>query len=101
MGMIESGVRRITRLVGFVQKLGESRLVEKQPCEVKELIEDALNVFGSQLSDKVVSHKNFDPQELYIKGYNSELQQAFHQIFTNAEQSIHQEGEINIDTAKE
>lgn len=101
IGMIESGVRRITRLVGSVQRLGESRLGEKQPCEIKELIEDSLIALRSQMSDKVVISKDLDPEILYVKGYNGELQQALHQIFTNAEQSISHRGEIHIETARE
>lgn len=101
IGMIESGVRRITRLISSVQKLGESRLGEKQPCEIKVLIEDALNSLRNQMSDKVIISKTFDSESLYVKGYNGELQQAFHQIFTNAEQSIIQHGEIHIETARE
>lgn len=101
IGMIESGVRRITRLVGSVEKLGESRLGEKQPCEIRALIEDALHVFGNQFSDRVVISKDFEAEELYVKGYNGELQQALHQIFSNAEQSIAQQGEIRIETARE
>ncbi len=101
LGMIESGVRRITRLVGSVQKLGESRLGEKQPCEVKALIEDALIALRSQMGDKVIISKDLDPESLYVRGYNGELQQALHQIFTNAEQSIVKQGEIHIETARE
>ncbi len=101
IGMIESGVRRITRLISSVQKLGESRLGEKKPCEVKELIEGTLDILGNQMSDKVIISKNFDSESLFVKGYDGELQQAFHQIFSNAEQSINQEGKIHVETSKE
>lgn len=96
LGMVEAGVRRITRLIKSLQKLGVSRLGEKKPCHINELIDNSLIVLEGHFKDRVKVHKTYEQEDLYVKGYDGELQQAIHQILANADQSIKDAGEINI-----
>lgn len=96
IGMVEAGVRRISRLLKSLQKLGISRLGEKKACSVHRLVDNSLDFFETSFDGRVTVTKDFQEKDLFVTGYEGELQQAIYQVMANADQSIKGEGAIDI-----
>ncbi|NIJ45603.1 PAS domain S-box-containing protein [Wenyingzhuangia heitensis] len=96
----ETAITRISSIVKGLNQFSNDTNVIDNNCNIHSIINNCLAVLSNQTSSKIIFNKQYDSQELLIKGKSNKLHQVFINILLNAIQSILNTGTITIKTHK-
>ncbi len=95
--IVNEGVSRASTIVKNLSKFSKPEDNKSLvPCEIQEMIEQALILLYNQTKNRIKIIKHFDGTKHLVAGNLNRLQQVFMSILLNAIQSIPEEGEIEI-----
>jgi PAS domain S-box-containing protein len=96
--IIDEGVSRASNIVKSLSHFSRSGENMRETCELGEIIDNSLTILQNKLKHKVEVTKSIDHSGLKVLGNEGKLHQAVLNILTNAEQSIEDQGTIDIST---
>ncbi len=97
---IRSGAERTAEIVKSLRTFSRLDETEIKSADLHENIDSTLVILHNQYRNKVLMHKQYSSEYLYIECYPGQLNQVFMNIISNAIQAIDQQGEIFIETEK-
>ena len=91
------GLNRVSAIVANLKKVSHSGDLEKEPCDVNELIDEALKVVWSELKYTMKVHKDFGTLSNLLC-HGGEITQVLMNLFLNASYACEENGELDIRT---
>ena len=92
-------IHRLDEVAAGVLNLGRPRSVEKEPCSVHSLLDDALDVMGAQLGEQNVTvERDFEGELDSLSGNAEALKAAFLNLLLNAAEAMPDGGKLRIAT---
>ena len=91
------GLNRVSAIVANLKKVSHSGDLEKDSCDVNELIDEALKVVWSELKYTMKVHKDFGTLSNLLC-HGGELTQVLMNLFLNASYACEENGELDIRT---
>lgn len=100
LNSIKNGIERSSAIIKGLNQFSRNNKEHNEQCEIHSIINNCLEMINNQIKNRVEIIKNYCCENLVIIGNVGELHQAFLNILNNAQQSILNEGIINICTQK-
>ena len=91
------GLNRVSAIVANLKKVSHSGDLEKDSCDINELIDEALKVVWSELKYTMKVYKDFGTLPNLLC-YGGEIIQVLMNLFLNASYACEDNGELNIRT---
>jgi signal transduction histidine kinase len=92
------GLNRVKEIVSNLNKVSHSGGVEKELCDINQLIEDSLKVVWNELKYCLTLHKNFnDVPKVYC--HQGEINQVLMNMFINAAHASNSKGDLSVTTS--
>ena len=91
------GLNRVSAIVANLKKVSHSGDLEKDACDVNELIDEALKVVWSELKYTMKVHKDFGTLSNLLC-HGGEITQVLMNLFLNASYACEENGELDIRT---
>ena len=95
---MELGVKRANKIVRSLSLFSKNSEKKNEVCDIHEMLDDCLVILSNQVKHRIEIEKLFASDDLFVKGNNANLYQAFLHILTNAEQAIEEQGYIRVKT---
>ena len=96
--IIKEGVDRASKIVKGLSHFSRSGISLSEYCNIHDIIDNCLVILQSEFKGRIQVVKNFEGEDLIIKGSEGKLHQAFLNILSNAHQAIVGSGTIEITT---
>lgn len=97
LGDSVKGLNRVSAIVANLKKVSHSGELEKDPCDINELIDEALKVVWSELKYTMKVHKEYGTLS-NILCHGGEITQVLMNLFLNASYACEENGELDIRT---
>ncbi len=97
LGDSVKGLNRVSAIVANLKKVSHSGELEKEPCDINELIDEALKVVWSELKYTMKVHKEYGTLS-NILCHGGEITQVLMNLFLNASYACEENGELDIRT---
>lgn len=98
LNSIDEGIERISGIVNGLGQFSRDNSSYNENCNIHAILDNCLVMLNNQLKRRIVVVKNFNHNQIIVKGNVGKLHQVFINILTNAVQAIESKGEIRIDT---
>jgi len=98
---LKTGVDRTANIVKSLNQFSRNNQNMTENCNIHEIIDNCLVMIQTRTKNRIEIIKHFSDEALIILGNVGALHQVFLNIFSNAEQSIAEEGTIEIKTIKQ
>lgn len=98
IGFMEEGVNRISKIVKGLGALTSKDNKMATSCNVHEILDNCITISQLNHEEQVKVHKDYQANNVIVKGDPSSLHLAFTNILNNAFDSIAGEGEVWIKT---
>ncbi|TLX71830.1 hypothetical protein E9993_19825 [Labilibacter sediminis] len=95
---IKAGVDRSSKIVSGLNEFSRQKETFDEQCNIHEIMDNCLLMINNQLQNKIEVRKNYSNENPHIIGNIGKMHQVFLNIFTNAYQSIKDNGSITITT---
>lgn len=95
--MINSGIKRTTKIVKSLNRFNRSNTQMNELCDINLIIDNCIVILNNKLKHKIEIIKSFS-DDVIIKGNEGQLHQMFTNILSNSEQAITDKGYIKITT---
>lgn len=96
---IDEGVKRASSIVDSLGHFSRNTSSKDEVCDIHSIIDNCLTMINYRLNFKIEIIKKYcDEKPFTVIGNEGQLHQAILNIITNAEQAIHDEGTITIET---
>lgn len=95
---IKTGIDRAADIVKGLNQLSRDNDNYDEKCEIHTIIDNCLTILQSKYKDRIEVYKNYQKENMIIKGNTGKLHQVFINIISNAIDSIENEGEVHIAT---
>lgn len=91
------GLHRVSDIVANLKKVSHSGTLEKEPCDINEIIEDSLKVVWNELKYSMQVEKSFAQLPL-VNCHQSEIHQVLMNMFINAAHACEKNGTLTLVT---
>lgn len=91
------GLNRVSAIVANLKKVSHSGELEKEACDINELIDESLKVVWSELKYTMDIRKHYGELPLY-ECHGGEITQVLMNLFLNASYACEQNGALDITT---
>lgn len=98
---ISDGVARATAIVNSLGHFSRQSKNMDEDCNLHTILENCLVILGYRFKDQIEVIKDYEPQNLIIKGNEGKLHQAYLNIINNALQAIKDKGRLTLQTRKD
>jgi C4-dicarboxylate-specific signal transduction histidine kinase len=95
---IKTGIDRASDIVKGLNQLSRDNDKYNERCEIHTIINNCLTILHFRYKNRIEIIKNFEKENLFTMGNTGKLHQVFINIFSNAIDSIENNGVIYIDT---
>lgn len=99
--IIQEGASRVSSIVNSLSHYSRSGQAMDEKCDIYAILENCLTILSSRILHRIKLTKQFDKRGLIILGNSGRLHQAFLNILSNAEQAIHDSGNITLKVCNE
>ncbi len=98
LSSIQEGVERAANIVNGLNRFSRENDTYDEECNLHEIVDNCLHMLHNMIKNRIEIKKNYNDEEITIKGNVGKLHQVFVNLITNACQAIEKEGEIEIIT---
>lgn len=98
---LETGVERISEVVQSLDHFSRDSKSYNEECRLHIIIDNCLLILKNKYKDRIAIEKDYEQNDIVLKGNEGKLHQVFINILSNAVQSIEQNGQITIKTRKD
>ena len=89
-------VENLRRIAKEFLEISKESALQKEPFDLKEVIEDTISPYKRVFSDRVALFQDYEGEDFIYDGDRSKLQIAFRNVFTNAIEAIGEQGAIRV-----
>jgi signal transduction histidine kinase len=93
-------VDNLRRIAKEFLEISKESAIQKEPFDLKEVIEDTLSPYKNAFAERVTLRENYEGENFIYNGDRSKIQIALRNIFTNAVEAIGKQGEIQINLSR-
>lgn len=95
---IKTGIDRAADIVKGLNQLSRNNDVYDEECDIHAILENCLTILHNKYKSHIKIHRNYEEDISIVQGNTGKLHQVFINVISNAIDSIHQNGEISINT---
>ena len=100
INVIKEGLKRSTAIVSSLNHFSRNTDSMDESCDIHAILDNSLIMLQPKLKYKGKVVKEYEPEDLFVKGNEGKLHQAFLNLLANAEQAIEINGTITVKTSK-
>lgn len=100
LNALKTGVNRTADIVNGLNQFSRDNDTYNEDCEIHSIIENCLTMLLNKYKNRISIIKNFNFDNLIVKGNVGKMHQAILNILTNSIQAIEDKGIITISTEK-
>jgi signal transduction histidine kinase len=101
LGTVESGMARISELIGTVKQYTYMDRAPGQDVDIVRSLETTLSALAHLLQHGIKVHRDYQPVPLLVNSVGNELNQVWTNIIENAIEAMHGQGELRLRTFRE